>query len=179
MTGYKLYRGTAAGIYGAPTALGNVTTYTDATAVTGTRYYYAVSAVDAAGNEGAKSPEAAATALDNTPPATPTGLAATPGIGSIALSWNANTEPDLLGYNVYYNGIKHNALPVTSTTYTHFGLAGVDGLLLPHHRGRHRRRRERAQCRRHRLLARLHRAGTAGVSRLRSTRRATPAARST
>ncbi len=43
VTGYKLYRGTAAGVYGAPTALGNVTTYTDATAVTGTRYYYAVS----------------------------------------------------------------------------------------------------------------------------------------
>ena len=36
MTGYRLYRGTAAGIYGAPTTLGNVTTYTDATAVTGT-----------------------------------------------------------------------------------------------------------------------------------------------
>ena len=58
VTGYKLYRGTAPGVYGAPIALGNVTTYTDATAVTGTRYYYAVSAVDAAGNEGAKSPEA-------------------------------------------------------------------------------------------------------------------------
>ena len=41
VTGYKLYRGTTPGIYGAPTALGNVTTYTDATAVTGTRYYYA------------------------------------------------------------------------------------------------------------------------------------------
>ena len=54
MTGYKLYRGTAAGIYGAPTTLGNVTTYTDTTAVTGTRYYYAVAAVDAAGNEGAE-----------------------------------------------------------------------------------------------------------------------------
>ena len=33
VTGYKLYRGTTAGVYGAPTALGNVTTYTDATAV--------------------------------------------------------------------------------------------------------------------------------------------------
>ena len=54
VTGYKLYRGTAPGTYGAPTALGNVTSYTDATAVTGTRYYYAVSAVDAAGNEGAE-----------------------------------------------------------------------------------------------------------------------------
>ena len=71
VTGYKLYRGTAPGVYGAPTALGNVTTYTDTTAVTGTRYYYAVAAVDAAGNEGAKSPESSAIAVDNSvvPPA--------------------------------------------------------------------------------------------------------------
>ena len=111
------------GTYGAPTTLGNVTTYTDATAVD--RHPLLLRGrprVDAAGNESAKSPEADATALDNSPPATPTGLAATPGISSIALSWNANSEPDLLGYNVYYNGIKHNALPVTSTSYTHFGL---------------------------------------------------------
>ena len=54
VTGYRVYRGTAPGVYGAPTALGNVTSYTDATAATGTRYYYAVSAVDAAGNEGAE-----------------------------------------------------------------------------------------------------------------------------
>ena len=44
-------------------------TYTDTTAVTGTRYYYAVAAVDAAGNEGAKSPESSAIAVDNPSPA--------------------------------------------------------------------------------------------------------------
>ena len=38
---------------------------------------------------------------DTTPPATPTGLAATPGSGSVALSWTANNEADLAGYNVY------------------------------------------------------------------------------
>ena len=122
VTGYKLYRGTAPGVYGAPTALGNVTSFTDATAATGTRYYYAVSALDAAGNEGSKSPEASAVSADNAPPAAPTGLSAAPGAGSITLTWNANSETDLLGYNVYYNGIRHNALPVTATTYTHFGL---------------------------------------------------------
>ena len=68
VTGYKLYRGTSPGVYGAPVALTNVTSYTDSTAVTGTTYYYAVAALDAAGNEGPKSPESSAAAADNTPP---------------------------------------------------------------------------------------------------------------
>ena len=39
---------------------------------------------------------------DTTPPAVPTGLAVTAtGDGSVALSWNANTEPDLSHYNLY------------------------------------------------------------------------------
>ncbi len=48
---------------------------------------------------------------DTTPPAIPLGLAATPGSGSVALSWTANGEPDLAGYNVY----RGTALPVTTT----------------------------------------------------------------
>jgi hypothetical protein len=58
VTGYKLYRGTVPGVYGPPTVLGNVTSYTDTTAVTGTSYYYVVRAFDAAGNLGVASPEA-------------------------------------------------------------------------------------------------------------------------
>ena len=84
VTGYKLYRGTASGVYGTPvTLLTAATTYTDTTGVTGTRYYYAVAALDAAGNEGAKSPEATAVALDNTPPAVPSGLGAVGGTGQV------------------------------------------------------------------------------------------------
>lgn len=38
---------------------------------------------------------------DTFPPATPAGLAAAPGTGSIDLSWEPNTESDLAGYIVY------------------------------------------------------------------------------
>ena len=73
MTGYKLYRGTSAGGYAATLSVTSPT-YTDTTAVTGTRYYYAVSAFDAAGNESAPSPESSAIALDNLAPAVPPAL---------------------------------------------------------------------------------------------------------
>ncbi len=38
---------------------------------------------------------------DTTPPAAPTGLAATPSAGTVTLSWNNNTEGDLYGYDIY------------------------------------------------------------------------------
>ncbi|MFC1615316.1 carboxypeptidase regulatory-like domain-containing protein, partial [Patescibacteria group bacterium] len=43
------------------------------------------------------------TGSDTTAPSTPTGLAATSGNGSIALAWTANTEADLMEYEVYRN----------------------------------------------------------------------------
>jgi acid phosphatase type 7 len=38
---------------------------------------------------------------DTTPPATPTGLSATPGDRTVALDWNDNSDADLAGYRVY------------------------------------------------------------------------------
>ena len=37
-------------------------------------------------------------------PAAPTGLSATAGPGRVELDWDANTEPDIAGYNVYRDG---------------------------------------------------------------------------
>ena len=42
-------------------------------------------------------------AVREVPPATPTGLTAEPGDGLVTLTWNANTEATLLGYNVLWD----------------------------------------------------------------------------
>ena len=123
VTGYKLYRGTAPGIYGAPTALGNTTSYTDATAVTGTRYYYAVSPSTPPATRALKSPEATAIAAGQPGTGGPAGLAAVGGTNQVVLTWNANTESDLSGYDVLRDGVKVNATRLTATTFTDTGLA--------------------------------------------------------
>ncbi len=46
---------------------------------------------------------------DNTPPAAPTGLTATPSGSNIQVAWNANSESDLAGYLLYRNGKLANA----------------------------------------------------------------------
>lgn len=83
--------------------------------------------------------------VDVVPPAAPAGLAAVAAPGSVALSWSANTEPDLAGYRVYRSGTLpvttaggpvSGAALVTATSFTdtglpngtvvHYALAAVD-----------------------------------------------------
>lgn len=74
----------------------------------------------------------------STPPAVPSGLSATPGNGTVSLSWSAVPDNDLAGYNVWKDGVKVNgsliAKPTTSynvtgltngTTYS-FQVSAVD-----------------------------------------------------
>jgi fibronectin type 3 domain-containing protein len=59
LAGYKVYRATASGAYGAPiaTVLRNVTTYQAIGLQFGTTYFFVVTAFDVAGNESAYSNE--------------------------------------------------------------------------------------------------------------------------
>ena len=114
-TSYNIYYGTSAGV---TTSNGSkLTGATSPQAVTGltngTTYYFVVSAVNA-GGEGVLSSEKSATpAAAATPPASPTGVAASGGDGAATVSWSA--VAGATSYNLYYgtsagvtaaNGIK-------------------------------------------------------------------------
>lgn len=57
LAGYKIYHGTASGVYLAPVNVGNVTSYTFVGALDGTRHYFAVTAFDQSTNESLRSVE--------------------------------------------------------------------------------------------------------------------------
>ncbi|GAA2190601.1 fibronectin type III domain-containing protein [Streptomyces bangladeshensis] len=98
---YRVYRaGDAGGTY---TSLGSTDqlSYRDATAQVGSEYFYRVSALDAAGNESARSAAVSGERRDDTPPPLVTGLTATPTAYGFDLAWDENPAPDLHRYVVY------------------------------------------------------------------------------
>ncbi len=107
LSGYNIYRATSVGGPYIKINGGQLTTTNtvDSTVTNGTTYTYVVTAVDTSSNESGDSNQASATPdgsiPDTTPPAPPTGLTATAGDGQNQLTWNANSESDLAGYNLY------------------------------------------------------------------------------
>lgn len=94
------------------------TSYIDTGLVNGATYTYVVRAVDAEDNdESLNSNQVQAIALDDIPPDAPTGLIATPGNAIVDLAWDANSDYDLTGYNVYRDGVKVNESLLTGTSY--------------------------------------------------------------
>lgn len=57
---------------------------------------------------------------DLEPPGIPRGLALDVSNDTVYLTWLANTEPDLAGYNVFRDGSKINSMIVTDTTYVDY-----------------------------------------------------------
>lgn len=86
-------------------------------------YTYGVTAIDGWGNESDTS-MIEVVISDTIAPSSPTGLSAIPGEHKAFLTWLANTESDILGYNIYRTDTTGplNSEPRADTTYIDTGL---------------------------------------------------------
>lgn len=75
--------------------------FTDTTVISGAIYYYAVVGVDFVGNESPKEPILAFQPKDDIPPTIPRKVKAVSSSLGITVTWEANHERDLAGYNIY------------------------------------------------------------------------------
>lgn len=121
VTGYRIYRNAI--LIDTVTGL----SFSDSGLTTGTLYNYSVIAIDAAGNTSSPAQiSATTTAPDTQAPGIPANLAATPGLTSIALDWDASTDNvGVTGYRIIRNGQLIDT--VTTTDYADAGLpSGVE-----------------------------------------------------
>jgi chitodextrinase len=124
VTGYNLYRDGAK--VGSPVT----TSFTDTGLVMGSTHSYQVTAVDAAGNESAKSASVAATVPDTTPPSVPAGVSVqAPAYNQAKVTWSASTDTGgsgLVGYRVYRDGgaTALAAIAVGTLSYTDTSVVG-------------------------------------------------------
>ncbi|MFF0106217.1 PA14 domain-containing protein [Streptomyces hirsutus] len=97
---YRVYR--AASADGAYTNVGSTeqVSYVDASAAEDTTSYYRVTALDAAGNESARSAVVSGNRRDLTPPSAVTGVTVTPTEYGFEVRWDANPTADLASYVV-------------------------------------------------------------------------------
>ncbi|MCX7570312.1 fibronectin type III domain-containing protein [Tumebacillus sp. DT12] len=104
------------------TSLVNGTTYSVLGLTNGVTYSFTVTAVDADGNESPHSNVAYATPKDSWPPDVPQRVVTTGLDGQVDVKWDANTDSDLAGYNLYQDGVKVNGALITDAFYSVTGL---------------------------------------------------------
>ncbi|MBL7739475.1 MAG: fibronectin type III domain-containing protein [Chitinophagaceae bacterium] len=120
VTGYDIYRNSTK----INPSLVTTTTY-DATGLAAlTAYDFYVVARDAGSNTSAPSNTVSITTPDTQAPTVPSNLSASNVTAtSLTLNWTASTDNVVVtGYDIYQNGIKINASPVTTTTFNVTGL---------------------------------------------------------
>jgi fibronectin type 3 domain-containing protein len=119
VTGYKIYYGTSSGSYFYSKDAGNVTQYPLANLFLeeGTTYYFVVRAYNASGESESSNETSYAVPSpgDTTPPLAPQGLTSGVSNLNITLNWQANAEPDLAGYKVYYGNSSRSYGPSIPT----------------------------------------------------------------
>lgn len=89
-----------------------------------TSYSFVFKSEDTSGNITTGVPYTISTtsSADVVAPSAPTGLAFTSASNGGTLTWTKNTESDVQGYNIYVDGVKYNATPVSGTSYQIIGL---------------------------------------------------------
>ena len=101
---FRVLRAVADGMY-EPLADTDKPEYLDDSAQFGMRYQYMVLAFADAKDDKRQSlvsdPAATPILIDKFPPEVPAGIAAAPGVNTIELEWERNTEADFKGYNVF------------------------------------------------------------------------------
>ncbi len=102
----------------------NDTSFIDKGVVEGQEYFYYIDALDKSKNAQRSLP-ASIVIADLTPPAVPTGFKAVSDTGKIFLSWNKNSESDLMGYLIFralktdlHNFNMLTSKPITSNRFT-------------------------------------------------------------
>jgi chitodextrinase len=120
LASYKIYKN---GVFLA-TVTKPSTTYTDSGLTSSTAYNYQISSVDTTGNESVKSTTKTFTTIvpDTTPPAIPSGLAGTPYLNHIQMSWSVVGDSDLKSYKLYRNSTLISTINAPSITFDDVGL---------------------------------------------------------
>lgn len=132
ITGYAVRRSTVSGQEQGIAIIGNVTSYTDSTAVNGTTYFYNVEAANAQGNSTPSNEASATPRAANTVPSAPGLSSAVASPGQVVLTWTApinNGGTSLTSYSVLRgttsggetvlaSGLSPSSLTYTDTSVT-------------------------------------------------------------